>query len=386
MRHSPRTFLAVLPFPRDTGYAITALRNLFVGSLSALGGADTRVLVSTTDGVIDSPDGTFHEADLTWTPERRGWRRIFPEAVRQQNVQFILGLDLPVRDALYSRVRRAGVKSIVSYLGAPSSGLRSSFGLALRRLELAVLGIGPDHFIYETESMQRTGTLGRGIPAHRTSVVPLGVDTERFRPDEVDREHAYREFGIPAHRQLLFYSGHFEHRKGVRVIIDAMRHLVDERGRNDVHALLCGNQPGEEQPFVEQLAGSKAAQHVTFGGYRHDIPLLHRSCALGVIASTGWDSMTMSSIEMQASGLPLLVSDLQGLPETIDDGVTGRKFPPGEAMALAEHIASLIDQPSVRQSMSTAARNRVVDKFSRSAQMANMTNVIHSVWMKQQRH
>jgi glycosyltransferase involved in cell wall biosynthesis len=239
--------------------------------------------------------------------------------------------------------------------------------------------MGPDHFVYETESMRRTGVLGRGIPNSRTSVVPLGVDTDLFQPNHADREYAYREFGIPGHRHLLFYSGHFEQRKGVRVIIDAMLHLVDRQRRDNVHAILCGNQLGEEQPFLEQLAGSDAATYVTFAGYRNDIPKLHRSCAMGVIASTGWDSMTMSSIEMQASGLPLLVSNLQGLPETIEDEITGRTFPPGDAIALASHIEFLIDQPATRLAMATAARSRAVQRFSQSVQMSNMTDVLRGV-------
>jgi len=60
-----------------------------------------------------------------------------------------------------------------------------------------------------------------------------------------------------------------------------------------------------------------------FGGYRSDLDLLQRGCYAGVIASTGWDSFARSGLEMQASGLPVLVSDLRGLREVMEHDVSG---------------------------------------------------------------
>ena len=54
-----------------------------------------------------------------------------------------------------------------------------------------------------------------------------------------------------------------------------------------------------------------------------DLSRIFPCCYAGVIASTGWDSFTVSSLEMASSGLPLVVSNLQGLSESIEADVTG---------------------------------------------------------------
>jgi len=188
--------------------------------------------------------------------------------------------------------------------------------------------------------------------------------------------------GIPTDRHLIFYSGHFETRKGVGVLINALTVLVEKFGRKDVHLVLVGNRTGEEIPYRDMLLNSPAYDHVTFGGYRDDIARLHRGCAMGVIASTGWDSMTMSSVEMQSSGLPLIVSDLQGLPETIEQGVTGEVVPVGDSHQLAATVHQLLQDPSKLARMREAARTRAVALYDRTSQIQTLSAVVGQSWAR----
>src|SRR5690606_30665190 len=127
--------------------------------------------------------------------------------------------------------------------------------------------------------------------------------------EPADAGYIYDAFGIPRHRRIFFYSGHMEPRKGVHIIMRAARRLAEQRPQDDWHIVLLGNQAGEEERLLRELGDGAARDRVTFGGYRDDIERLHRGCHAGIIASTGWDSLTMSAIEMQASGLPLIVSN-----------------------------------------------------------------------------
>ena len=77
---------------------------------------------------------------------------------------------------------------------------------------------------------------------------------------------------------------------------------------------------------------------------------------------------TMSSIEMQSSGLPLLLSNLPGLNEAIEDGVSGLLFPPGDALALANTIERLLDDPALRERLAQGARQRVESRFTKEIQ------------------
>src|SRR5690606_30147756 len=115
---------------------------------------------------------------------------------------------------------------------------------------------------------------------------------------------------------------------------------------------------------------------VTFAGYRNDIADLMRSSFVGDIASTGWDSFTMSSVEMMAPGLPLIVSNLQALSETTIDNVTGFCITPGDYRELAERIGILSTSPTLAKDFSSAARLRAVNRFSRERQVTDIAALL----------
>ncbi len=170
-----------------------------------------------------------------------------------------------------------------------------------------------------------------------------------------------------------------ETRKGVDVIVKAAAELVNHRGRRDCHFLLCGDREGEASRFEPLYGHSPAEEYISFGGYRSDLHLVEPSCYVGAIASTGWDSFTYSSIEMQACGLPMVVSRLQGLVETIVNGETGLFFDPGDYVELADKLEYLLDHPDARSRMSVQARARVLKDFTVEQQVSHLVEVVRRV-------
>jgi len=301
------------------------------------------------------------------------------EYIERCGIDIVFGFDQPVRQSSYRHMRKAGVRHIISYQGAPMSSLNTGLRLQLKKLDVLLAPGSPDHYIFESHSMARTAYSGRGISRERTSVVHLGVDENRFQPPEGPSSHAHDLFGIPSDRRIIYYSGHMEERKGVAVLIRAADYLFVHEHRRDFHFLLLGNKGGEERKFLDMLGDSGAVEHITFGGYRKDIDRILPGCFIGTIASTGWDSFTMSALEIAACGLPLLVSRLQGLAETIDEGRTGFSFPPGDHVALAGHIQDLLDNPGLHSRLGIAARQRVLEGFTRQKQIECLVAVVRSV-------
>jgi glycosyltransferase involved in cell wall biosynthesis len=254
------------------------------------------------------------------------------------------------------------------------SSINSGWRLAVKKLQVGLLRSCPDHYIFESESMRRTATHGRGISHARTSVVYLGVDCEQFRPADGRSTYAHEVFSIPKDAHLVFYSGHMEPRKGVAVLLRAAR-LIATSGRKDIYFLLLGNRPGEIDQYRDIYVGTAAERQIIFGGYRADIGRLMQSASVGVIASTGWDSFTRSAVEMSATGLPLIVSRLQGLQETIEEGVTGYSFTPGDAEELHNLILRVLGDESLRLSLGAAARARTVGRFSEDQQVDALTRI-----------
>ncbi|HEX6924571.1 MAG TPA: glycosyltransferase family 4 protein [Longimicrobiaceae bacterium] len=373
--------LVALHTGSKTGYAIAPLERAFFQMAQHLVEDDTKIHFAYRNlerGRPDTLPENFHNiVSLDIRDRSRVELGRVESYVRSHGIRTVFAFDAPVALPSYGPMRKAGVQRIISYQGAPMSSIFPRWKLALKKLEVRLQRHRPDHYIFESEAMRATAVEGRGISRDDTSVVYLGADTNRFAPRA--RGYAHAQFGIPGSRLLVVFSGHMEPRKGVHVLIESFVELVDRRGRENVHLLVLGNQPGQERAFENLYVGSKAEGHITFGGYRNDVADIFGSADLGAIASTGWDSFTMSSVEMALSGLPLLVSNLQGLAETVDDGVTGYTFPPGDARRLADLIELFTDNPNLRCKMGRAARRRAVERHSVETQVAELAKLVRAV-------
>lgn len=143
--------------------------------------------------------------------------------------------------------------------------------------------------------------------------------------------------------------------------------LLKESGRNVKYTIYGkGEQEGELHYMADRLGLS---EDVDFKGYinSEDLPaaLAEHDIYLQLSAS---ESFGATVTEAQAIGLPAVVSDTGGLPETVEDGRTGRVIPFFEPEKAAEAIAALIDDPEQYKTYSKAAAERISRKFSIAAE------------------
>ena len=358
------SLLIMLHCEEETGYAIASLEEVFFRS-GALAGFSDEEIVWSFNGLKDR--GNPRKIDCDYRRPNSQELHLF---LRQHKVSTVLAFDLGCPSPVLEVLRRSGVRRIISYWGAGMSGINTGLKLALKRLEYRVRRYRPDLFIFESEAMRSTATHGRGVPIDETRVIRLGVDVERFSPNYGADFYAHDQLRIPRDRKIVFYSGHMEERKGVWVIMDAAVRMSESGKLDGTHFLICGNKGNEAAPLQRRLEGSSAGSHVTFAGYRNDVPQLMRSSAVGVIASTGWDSFTMSSVEMMASGLPMLVSKLGGLSEAVEHGVNGYLIQPGNAVELAERIWQILGNEALAKSLSMSSRLKAEREFRKDLQIA----------------
>ncbi len=370
----PRNVLLLFHCASNTGYAIATLERIFHQAARNVAGEDGAVHYAYSDLAQGRPKHLENErADVIQVKYAASpvELRAFETWVRRRMITHVLAFDLPVDAPVTRTLRSAGVKRIVSYWGASISDTYPWFLRPLRRVQYLLTFSRPDHFVFESRGMRNRAILGAGIPARQTSVCNIGVDCDLFRPS-VGSDYAHRQFDIPRHRHIVFFSGHMEERKGVHVLIDAFLSLPSSV-RERLHLVLAGNTREDAQRLSLRFGDDKAAAQVTFAGYRNDIPLLQQSASIGVIASTGWDSFTVSAVEMAATGLPLVVSDLPGLQEAVIPGETGLRVPPGDTAALAAAISSLALDHLKRSQYGAAARERAVAQFSAERQIREVT-------------
>ncbi|WP_245750004.1 glycosyltransferase family 4 protein [Marinobacter zhejiangensis] len=366
----------------NPGYAASSHEHTFlnvaqnlVGDINNIHYAYSNLDGGMTPSLPEELTNVIH-LDTKWS--RPDQLRAIKNYVKQHNIKYLLGFDQPVSRPMYQAFRKGGVKTFVSYWGAPMSSINTGIKLFLKKLEVSSRRHGPDHYIFQSNGMRDTAINGRGIPATKTSIVKTGIDTSRYAPDISKQYYAHQCFNIPENRKIVVFSGHMERRKGVHVILQAAKTLTQDLAYKDVHFLILGNRPGEKELFSEYLQCPEVNEHITFGGYRPDVSDILKSCAIGMIASVEWDSFPMSSLEMAATELPLLVSNLSGLNEAVTPE-TGIKFPISDYNTAAMELKALLDNPELMNTMGKKGRERVIEHYSRISQANGILQVFTSL-------
>jgi len=207
---------------------------------------------------------------------------------------------------------------------------------------------------------------GRKLPI---TVVPPGVDTERFRPLTADeRGQARAQFGIADDAELVVSISRLVPRKGFDTAIRAAALLRSSRP-NLVLGISGG---GRDEVRLRGLAASLNAPVKFLGRVSNDdLPRLY-GCAdvYAMLCRNRWGGLEQEGfgivfLEAAACGVPQVAGDSGGAAEAVEDGVTGvvvRK--PDDPREVAAAIERLLDDPNMARQMGVAGRARAVSDFS----------------------
>ncbi|MCM1174333.1 MAG: glycosyltransferase [Blautia sp.] len=135
--------------------------------------------------------------------------------------------------------------------------------------------------------------------------------------------------------RYALYFGRFSEEKGVRTLLKVCKEMTD------VSFVFAGT--GPLQDSVSQTENIRNAGFVTGEALRR----LIAGAAFCLYPSEWYENCPFSVMESQAYGTPVIASDLGGIPELLQDGVTGELFPAGDAAALREKIKRLWEQPKL---------------------------------------
>ncbi len=198
----------------------------------------------------------------------------------------------------------------------------------------------------------------------RTGLLPQvhynGVDPERFRPRPRDAGLAARLSIGPEHFVILS-AVRLVGWKGIQVGIDAMKALSDAR-RCRYLIVGDGDYRGQLEAQIKTLG---LGDCVTIAGSapRADIPRYYSLADAALFPSIGDDAFPNSVVEAMASGVPVIATRSGGIPEAVEEGVTGLFVPFRDPDAIAQALDSLAQDPDRRRSMGDAARARAVSQF-----------------------
>jgi glycosyltransferase involved in cell wall biosynthesis len=202
-----------------------------------------------------------------------------------------------------------------------------------------------------------------GVAPERISCVPSAVDTDVYRPQR-DRAWFAHEFGIAPDEPVIGMVAQLIPRKGHRHLQAALPALWARHPQAQV--LLLGRGPLEAK-LRDDIAARAWQGRVRLLGFRHDLPRL-LPCLDVLAHPADTEGLGVSLLQAAACGVPIVASAVGGIPEVVRDN--GFLVPPGDAAALAQALARVLDDPAAATRMGERGRWWVQQQFSVPAMVA----------------
>ena len=195
-----------------------------------------------------------------------------------------------------------------------------------------------------------------GTRRERAHIVPYGVDVDRFSPLRADRTLRSR-WEIPAGATMVLAVGRLVAKKGFGHLVEAARRVPD------VHVVVAGE--GDLRPALQEQARGMG-NRVRFVGALDRDTVARALAAADVVAvpsvvdaAGNVDGLPNTVLEALASGRAVVASRVAGIPEVVEDGVSGLLVPAGDPEALAAALQRLARDPAERERLGREARTRV---------------------------
>ncbi len=171
------------------------------------------------------------------------------------------------------------------------------------------------------------------------------------------------EPALPAEARLILMPAVYEARKGHAFMIRAMEEIV--RQVPQAILLICGDGSFAEVDAVRRLCeASSVAERIILQGHRRDLGSLLSRAQVLVLPAQGQESFGYTAVEAMAYACPVVVTDVGGLPEVVDDGGSGFVVAHDDVHALAERIVALLQDEGLRKRMGAAGVQRYKQRFS----------------------
>ncbi|MDQ1554938.1 MAG: alpha-maltose-phosphate synthase [Microbacteriaceae bacterium] len=214
------------------------------------------------------------------------------------------------------------------------------------------------------------------LDEQRVQVVHNGIDLERWKP--VEDDGILRSLGIDPSRPTVVFVGRITRQKGLQYLLKAAAQLPP-----DVQLVLCAGSPDTPEILAEIRAGVTELQRDRTGVVWIDRQLGQRELSAVLTAATTfvcpsiYEPLGIVNLEAMACGAPVVGTATGGIPEVVDDGVTGRLVPIEQADDgtglpidpdkfvddLARILAEVVADPAAAKRMGEAGRARAEQDF-----------------------
>jgi len=194
------------------------------------------------------------------------------------------------------------------------------------------------------------------IPSKKISLIPNGVNVEKFKPDKKKRVNFRKKLRINQKDIVLLFVGRNLKRKGLEYAIKAL-HTI--KGDN-IKLLICGGDDEYHRSLVDKLNENK---RVMFMGDVKNADEYYKMADIFVFP-TFYEGFSFATLEAASSGLPIIATKANGTEDLIENGKNGFLLKTRSPKEISKKMNLLIKNTNLRKEMGRKARKTVIKKFS----------------------
>ena len=241
--------------------------------------------------------------------------------------------------------------------------------LAMRR----AAGRLVDAFVAVSQPTADVAADRRECRPRRLHVVPNGINLDRFAPDAEARRAIRRELGIPDDAFAVGTVGRLWPEKGHEYLIRSLVPVLGDR----FHLVITGEGP-ERDNLTRQIAALSHPASVHLTGNRRDVPRLLAALDVFVLTSKS-EGLPLVIPEAMAAGLPVVSTRVGGIPQVVDEGVTGFMLAYGDEDALRGRLVALDGDRRLAGQCGAMGRERSLDRYSSRRMVADYLRLYRQV-------
>ncbi len=189
------------------------------------------------------------------------------------------------------------------------------------------------------------------------------VDENKFKPADRKAKRIIREeLSIPANAVVVYHASNFREVKNTEVLVEAAHELYKEE--QGIYFLMIGDGPFKTKTEERAMEMLGTDNRMIFVGRQEEVVQYIHASDMGILPSIR-EAFGLSLLEVMGCGLPVLGSNVGGIPEVVSDHETGYLFDPDNAGEIAYFIKKLALDQKLRSTMGKAARETAIKLFSK---------------------
>ena len=199
-----------------------------------------------------------------------------------------------------------------------------------------------------------------GLPFDKIDVIPNGINLNNFTG--IERDYDFRRQYAADNEKIILYMGRLVYEKGINHLIAAMPKILENY--HDSKLIIAG-----KGGMIDELKAEADAlglgNKVYFTGYLNakQVQKMYKCADIAVFPST-YEPFGIVALEAMLAGVPTVVSDVGGLNEIVEHGVTGMKSYAGNANSIADSILALLYDHQLAANVVKNAKAKVKELYN----------------------